>query len=338
MPPAVPKLLAPLPTGKDYIIYTVWNSAEKQNEIWAHNPDDGEAFVMFRSGEIWPGNRSSSGSLWLFGDSSAIYVANADGTGIRLVYQNPKYIRMQADWISETDIMVEAFQDLSEYPDIYRINTETGKAEGIDIKGIKYIQAVCIEKNVWIGWDSALDIVRVVDQGLDTYPILENYHDVSVDIFDHDEIQFLPGSDEFIFIASDIGLDNYSLRKSSLSGSEVSTLLEPAENEYNLEFQISPDGYFVGVVYETLEGNYFYVIDLSTGNLIYHWVFPYTIGSTHFIWSPDATQIALPYFEGVTGSGSEIVFGIQIMDLATGETRVVLKRDVLWFNEWVSLK
>lgn len=334
--PALPDQVASLATGAEYIVYSDQDAISRQYEIWGLEPETAQSFLLMTYFDrLWSLKRSPSGDQWIVGSRSTLFLAKSDGAEMEVIFHDPRYVYFSVDWSSETEIIADAWFDLSDKPDTYRINSESGRVEKIVIPGIYYVLGLCIEDNVWISRDSVNKTLVTVDQDGNLNPILSEYM-VSIDLF-YNRIQFISGTDQFVFVGSGGGLDDYTLMISSLSDPEVVTLFEPGEGEYNLYFQVSPGGEQVGVVFQTDEGNYIVVIDLATGELIHKWVFPYEIGTIHFVWSPDAKQIALPYFEEGNSSESDIDRGIQLMDLATGTTRAILKQDVINF-EWVRIE
>jgi hypothetical protein len=329
-----PKTFTTLQKDKNYIIY-IDPGLEEDNEVWALSPDDHKRFLILSGVNLWPIGRSPSGKQWLFSGKYSLYVANADGAEIRLVFQSAHLPYLRPIWISENEILVNAYpEDLLQEPSIYQINLETGKSGLIKVDGIDFVQSSFPTQRLWIGDDYDEGRLFIVDERTTT-PILEDY-DVRGDPYNFSPIQFLPVTGEFIFIATQG--ERHGFWKSSLSNPEAHILFEAKEGGSIRDFQVSPSGKYLGFVYQILSELIFTVLDIDSKLVQYQWSFPYTLGSSRFQWSPDERYIVLFYQSAEYGSITEINSGIEVMDITTGKTSVLLKEDVIAIVDWIFLK
>jgi hypothetical protein len=141
--------------------------------------------------------------------------------------------------------------------------------------------------------------------------------------------------DKYLFKAIGPGEANSKLWL--VSKQERPQILFDPGNDGIDQFSVSPDERYVALTYNTLNGVFLYVFSLDNLQLLYKWVYPYELGSGFFDWSPDSRSIVLHYSGSDTGSAA-VNFGIQVMDITTGETRIILKEDVTEILDWHSIK
>jgi Tol biopolymer transport system component len=321
------------------IMHTKRDPDKKQDIIWALNPKRQTPIKIVEG--LWPSAWSPSGKRWLLKTDNALYVADADGFNIHQVYQDPHYLYLSATWLSDTVLIVNAFSDLSSQPDIYQINIETGEIKQIIIDGLAAAISVAVSNNVWFGVFDGYDghRIQVLDQAFNMTPVLNNLK-VSISPFGFDSVQFLPTTDDFIFIGADKNNDKYVLWHASLSNPSPQELFISNEDGFISDFKISPDGKSVGLIYMSTSFTYFDVVDISSRQLIHKWLYPYSIGTSTIHWSPDSKYIVFPYQSidiGQAATSADITSGIQIMNIYTGEIDVLLKEDVN-IVDWHSLK
>jgi hypothetical protein len=335
--PKVPQLISRMQLHKDYIIYVDQNTQDKQNEIWALSPGDGAPFIVLKGDGLWPNGWSPSGSYWLLCGKSQLYVASADGSGIHQIFQNQNYVLLDAIWLSDTIVLVNAYFDLQYSPDIFQIDIERNEIKKISLDGLTQVLSVNIPNGEWIGLFNERGL-KLIDQQQQVRAFLDQFYIDTPQRFGFDSIQPLQDSDGFVFIGVEKKLERKGLWKASTSQSTTQLLFGEAEKEgYISSFRISPDGQLAAIVYPTSPDIYFYVLDIQSGRLLHRWVSPYTIGTPYVHWSPDSRYIVFPYQSmapGEPANESDIVFGIQIMDVITGETQVLLKSDIIGIMEW----
>jgi len=141
-----------------------------------------------------------------------------------------------------------------------------------------------------------------------------------------------------LFIAKGPGDTNYKLWL--VSNQETSQILFDPESDGIDQFAVSPDEQYVTLTYNTIrsKGVYVYIFSLENLQLLYKWVYPYKLGSGELIWSPDSQSIVTYYSESDIGHSNEVTSGIQIMDLKTGERKIILKEDVIQIIAWHFIK
>ena len=112
-------------------------------------------------------------------------------------------------------------------------------------------------------------------------------------------------------------------------------LFDPG-NEGIDQFAVSPNEKYIALTYNSVElgGVYLYVFSVENLQLDYKWVYPYTLSTGYFIWSPDSQSIVLHYSEFDAGGSFEVHSGIQMMNVTTGETKTILKEDVEQILDW----
>jgi len=335
VPVQLPQIGTPLEVGKNYITYVDYNSENNENEIWALNPLDNKPFLVLQGPKIWPHGWSPSGKNWLLSAAGTIYVANATGSALSVVFQDLNYTRIDAAWLSEGSILFNAYIDLASPPDMFRLDTLSGDIVPIRSGANAFIQAISPDNEIWIqgDWDGNLYIMN--ESGIIT-PILQDFF-LDLDPFNFRKIQFIPGTDEFVFLGSPRSSDEFGLWTASLSDPGAKKLLIPEGDENIQSFNISTDGQLIGVVLEDSSGFRFQTMNVRSQLPDNDMDYPYSIGTIHFLWSPDSDLIVLPYQSidpGEQATSADIISGIQIMDVSTGQVSVLLKRNVLQIVGW----
>jgi hypothetical protein len=141
-----------------------------------------------------------------------------------------------------------------------------------------------------------------------------------------------------LVIANGPGDTNYKLWLVSKQESPQ-ILFDPGSDGID-QFAVSPDEQYVALTLNSvrLKGLYVYIFSLDSLQLLYEWVYPYKLGNGYFIWSPDSQSIVTYYSESDIGSSNEVTSGIQIMNIKTGERKLVLKEDVIQILDWHYIK
>jgi hypothetical protein len=317
--------------SEDYIIYLKYNPEDKQDEIWAINPNKLIPLLVTSGRDIYPWTRSPSKKLWLFTGGGSIYVSNPDGSDIRNVYTNNEYTRIYPFWISDDVVMFNAFRDIYSPPDMYRLEINTKVATQLSPGKSQFIQATFPLEQVWLqaSWlDGTLEIVDqdgTAQQFFDTFSIVADY-------FNPNQIQRVNNLDKYLLSAKGDGDTNYKLWLVS-DHEQPQMLFDPGSGGVD-EFAVSPDEQFIALTYTALDDVHVYIFSLENLQLVYKWAYPYKLGNARFIWSPDSRSIALHYSESDVGTSNAITSGIQVMDIATGETRTILNEDVTQVLDW----
>ncbi len=98
------------------------------------------------------------------------------------------------------------------------------------------------------------------------------------------------------------------------------------------QFSVSPDEKYIAVKLASLLDQHIYIFSTDTFQLLYKWIYQSKTGGVHFVWSPDSEKIAFEY----SGGGSSV--GIQVMNIQTGETKVIVQKGVAAIQGWEAVK
>jgi hypothetical protein len=268
-----------------------------------------------------------------------MYIVKADGSGIRRIYTYPaKYKGIDPFWLTDEIILLNAYEDpFFLPPDIFRLDINTGKVIQLFPDGSKFIQAVFPDEKRWLlaSWPSgSLDLV---DQSGKTEKFFHDFSIVTDPHSSYPKIQRVNRLDQYLLLAKAPGDDDYKLWLAS-KGQTPQVFFDP-RNEGIDQFTISPDENYLALTYNTvgLGGTYLYVFSIDTRELLYKWVYPYTLSRADFHWSPDSHSIVMHYSESGVGSYNTVNSGIQVMDVTTGETQIIVNEDVTMILDWHSI-
>lgn len=325
--------LTPLPSSKDYIFYLDFET-NTNYKVWAINPK--ELTPVFVTSELALWGWSPSNTSWLLTGNRSIYVANADGSEIRNVYTySDEYEGIQPFWLTEDIILFNAYEDYFFLPpDIYSLSVRSGRATQLFPESDNFIQATFPSENKWLlaGWAS--DSLSMVNQNGITENFFDDFSIVTDPHVPYQKVQRVNRLDAYLAQAKRKEDTNYKLWLLPEQGTPQ-VLFDPKDDGID-QFGLSPNEKYVALTFNTveLEGVYLYVFSLENLQLVYKWVYPYTLSTGYFIWSPDSQSIVLYYSEFDAGSPTEIHSGIQVMNVTTGETKIILKEDVEQILDW----
>ncbi len=324
----MPHLIQPLPGQKDDIIYYDADPNGNVNDVWALSLKDGEPFLVMSGVGIIPGPWSPLSKHWLIYGKESLYLADPSGNNIHRIFQDGSHQFFLADWLSENIIFISAYYDLQDFiPDMYKINIDTGEITTMNPGDHVSPIAICPFTNAWIGYDGSHTLI--VDQ-LGRQTLLPENMQIHISPFRLNNAQFIPDSDEFVYQDR----NRNGLWLSSLSNPANQTLFPTTKDLSQIDtYQISPDGKFIGITFRnedtitpTLQ-----VIEVDTGKVISQFPFPYAISDENFVWSPDSNFIAFYYQSAPLGSPinpGDVYRGLQILNLTTGEIKVLVKKDL----------
>lgn len=324
--------LTPLPKFDDYIIYSKYKSST-EFEIWAINPNN--LVPLFITSDFTPRSWSPSNKFWLLTGHQSINIANSDGSGFHSAFTYKEYQGVDPFWLTDDVVIFNAYRDYLSLPDMYTLDVNTGAVAQLFAGSNKFIQAAFPSEKKWLvaSWPppSSIDIV---DENGKTERFFDEYL-INTDPFaPYQKIQHINRLKKYLFIAKGPGDINYKLWLASKQ--EPPQVLFDPESDGIDQFTVSPDERYVALTYNSvrLKGLYVYIFSLDNLQLLYNWVYPYKLGSGYFIWSPDSQSIVLHYSESNAGNSTNVNFGIQIMDITTGETRIILNEDVTQILDW----
>jgi hypothetical protein len=325
--------LASLPQPEDYIFYLKFES-NTDYKIWAINPD--ELTPRFVTSEFTFRDRSPSNTFWLLTGNRSMYIVKADGSELRPIYaDNTKYKGIDPFWLTNEIILFNAYEDPYFLPpDLFRLDINTGKVTQLFSDGSKFIQAVFHNEGTWLLASWPTGPLDLVDQSGKTEKFFHDFSLVTDPHTSYHKIQRVDRLEKYLFIAKAPGEDDYKLWMASKGGTPE-VFFDP-RNERIDQFTISPDEKYLALTYNTasLGGTYLYVFSIDTPELLYKWVYPYTLSRADFHWSPDSRSIVLHYSESDVGSYNTVNSGIQVMDVTTGETKVIVNEDITDIIDW----
>lgn len=325
--------LMSLPQPEDYIFYLKFET-NTDYKIWAINPN--ELTPRFVTSAFTLRNWSPSNKFWLLTGNRGMYIVNADGSELRRIYTyRTKYKGIDPFWLTDDVILFNAYEDPYFLPpDLFSLDINTGKVTQLFPGSSNFIQAVFPDEKRWLlaSWPSgSLDLV---DQNGNTENFFDNFSFVTDPNASYHKIQRINHLDKYLCIAKAAGEDNYKLWLFSIG--EVPQVFFDPGNEGIDQFTISPDEKYLALTYNSVKlgGTYLYVFSIDTKELLHEWVYPYKLSREPFIWSPDSRSIVLHYSESGVGRYNTVNSGIQIMDVTTGETEIILKEDVTFIIDW----
>jgi hypothetical protein len=322
--------VTPLPQFDDYIIYSKFET-RTDYKIWAINPKD--PIPRLLSTNVKPWNWSPSNKLWLFVGNQSIYVANVDGSDAHAVYTNEEYQAIEPFWLTDEIVLLNAYKDvISLPPEIYSLTITTGAIARLFPGESKFIQATFPSEERFLLADWPVGPLSVVDQD-NRSEIFFNDFSIPTNIFSpYPPIQRVNKLDSYLFKAKGPSEFDYKLWLASQQ-EDSQVFFDPGSDGID-QFMVSPDERYVALTFNALNGVYLYVFSLENFQLLHEWVYPYTLSTGYFAWSPDSQSVVLPYSEFDVGNSTEVHFGIQVMDVTTGETTIVLKEDVNEILHW----
>ena len=325
--------LSPLPSSEDYIFYINFET-NTDYKIWAINPTDlSPQFVTSGSAvQGW----SPSNKFWLLTGYQSIYVGNADGSEIRNVYTfKDEYESIELFWLTDDVILFNAYKDgISLPPDMYSLDVNSGAVIQLFPDSNKFIQVTFPSEKKWLRASWPAGSLEIVDQSGTFEKFFEDFL-IPTNIFaPYPPVQRINRLNKYLFKA--IGPGDLSSKLWLASKQEPPQMLFDPGSDGIDQFAVSPNEEYVALTYNTvgLEGVYVYVFGLENLQLLYKWVYPYKLGAGYFIWSPDSQSIALHYSDFDAGKSTEVHSGIQVMDITTGETKIILKQDIEQILDW----
>lgn len=319
----------PLPHSEEYIIYSKYNISKDQDDIWAISPDN-PVPLLVASGII-PRSWSPSKRLWLFTTNGSIHIANSDGSGIQTVYNNEEYTGVDPFWLTDNTILFNAYRDAFSPPDIYRLNIDTRMITQLFPGENKFVQSVFSSDGTWLRGDWLSGNLEIVDSNGEIKSFFDEF-EILVDYFNPYQIQRIDVLNKYLIVAKGQGDAVYKLWLASESDTPT-MLFDPGNDGANF-FMVSPNEQYLALIYITSEGTFLKIFGLETQQLVYQWTCPYEIGTCNFVWSPNSQSIALFYSDTNLSTVGGIRSGIQVMDIASGETRIILNEDVTLILGW----
>lgn len=325
--------VTPFPLAADYIIYGKL-SRDNDYRIWMWAINSAKPMPILISESVYPSGWSPTNKLWLLTGNQSIYVANADGTNIRMIYNSEEYSFYYPFWLTDDVVLFNAFKDYLLAPDIYSLNVDTGTVTLLFSSASEYfIESTFPSEKKWLRGSWSQPTTEIVSENGKAEKFFAGFSVVTDPFSTGVRIQQVRKLDKYLFIAKKQGESNYKLWLAAEQ--EIPQVFFDPGNDGIDQFAVSPDERYVALAYNTLKGELLYILSLEDQKLLYIWDYPHTLSNIKFIWSPDSQSIAFQYSESTTNGIEE---GIKIMDIKTGETTVISKDNVLEILDWRLVK
>ena len=318
---------------RDYIFYQVVTPAN-DNEIWAIDTTGKRSILLPEEmGSVQMTN--PPGRNWILLGNHSINILDPDTCKAQPIYRlDSTYKSIYTIWLSRDVLLISAFEEWPFSPDLYALDLETNKAEKVAAE--KWIQAASASQATWIQADGiTVESVKWLGK---TRRILENF-EVNVEN-SPGAIQFLPNSDEFIFVAARKNSRDFKIWKSNLRQRDPQIIFETNPDSPLRYYQLSPDGKYLGLIVDSVvDSSYGYsmfFLNIRTNQIDFEWPYPPTRTNPELSWSPDSRHVAI-LFEGdqeLDSSASHI--GIQILEIETGKFDTLMETGVTWLLGWYS--
>src|SRR5215213_11516620 len=113
--------VTPFPPSADYIIYGKVSTEDKRTIwMWAINPVKPMTILISKS--VDPSGWSPSNKLWLLTGNQSIYISDANGSNVRMIYNSEEYQFFTPFWLTDDVVLFNAFKDYFLPPDLYSLN------------------------------------------------------------------------------------------------------------------------------------------------------------------------------------------------------------------------
>ena len=337
-------IVTPAPTDRpgNYIIYSRFPD---QDVLWAINPEKPIPFRLPDTSNLW-NNWSPSHQFWLYSDDEWFYKIPASPTNhttsVHAIYNHSQFKSIVSEtWLTDDVLLFEDYQ--GEYPygaaDLYSLNIPSGVATKlIDSKLNPYemLGAVFPDEKKWLKLDFVSGAVSIMDENGNPDAFFVNFSIAgpTVPYFNPKNpfVKRLTKLDRYLFMAQEHADPKSTYKLWVVSNHETPYMLLDSMDENIYQFSLSPDEKYVAVRMDGLPDEHIYIFSMDTLQLRYKWVYPSKTGGVEFVWSPDSEKIAFEY----DGGGSPD--GIQVMDIQTGETKVIVQKGVAAIQGWEAVK
>ena len=341
----LPVVITTLESRQNYITY-IKEKKDGVNEVWAINPETRVSTLIASGNRLYSKDWSPSGDYLLFADNFSLYIANANGSGILRVYEVKEKSFIAAWWLSDDIILFDVYViDSNDMiwppPRQYYVNIKNGERgqlyqeSGMNDSGQYLIQGIIPADKSWIQINGFTGEVNIANLQGNITKILDGYNlRYPIGALG---IEFVPEKKSIVFLAPQKDLINAnesldSLWEMPLSEKEPKLIVEETPNIQFYEYHISPNGRYLAYTYGDGSKYIISILNLQTYKFEYYWDFPYHASTPSFVWSPDSRFIAFPYANSESGTKPVTSFGIQVMDITNGSTKVLVTEDVVLGN------
>jgi hypothetical protein len=242
--------VTPLPLSADYIIYGKISSDNDHSIwMWAINPVKPMPILISKS--VYPSGWSPSKKLWLLTGNQSIYIANADGSNVRAIYNSEEYLFFGAFWLTDEVVIFNAFKDYLLPPDIYSLNIDTSIVTRLFSNTSEYfIQSTFPSEKKWLRGSWSQPTTDTVDENGKAEKFFDGFLIPTDPFSSYVRIQQVMMLDKYLFVAQKQGDSNYKLW---LAAEEETPQMffDPGSDGID-RFIVSPDERYVALAYNTL--------------------------------------------------------------------------------------
>jgi hypothetical protein len=320
-----------LDKGKDYIIYHDIDPTTQQWVYWAINPVEKVPLIFYNGSEQIDdmGEWSPTQKYRLLQSKNKLYITSPDGTSLSLIYSDDHYQVIDGLWLSDSTIIINAYEELYvPAPDIYILNVDTGLLTPLDLSRKGYVQAVFPSMKIRVEVNWTTHETTLVRPDGSRQRILEDFK-VNIAPWNSKVIQWIDQLGEFVFLGRRAGDQTYNIYAVSRDFGSPRILFD-LQGGQTSGITLSPDIQKIMFNYNSPASPKIHtkIVNLITGQSLYDWIFPYEFSEVTPKWSPDSKYMVCPYSSSGPGPIPEVDYGIQIMNIKTGVTEVIVNRNV----------
>lgn len=311
------------------------------------NVDSGEVHYFDDQRRLY--SWSPSGKQLLFSMGEDLYIADADGSNPRLAYDEGEINTLSwpagftptdfkgfwlAQWLTD-DIVLLSFTTIDYAaplnPFLYSLDVDQGSLNSIDLDNWHVILNISPDGTFWLqGSENGIQLATI--DGKNT-PVWPDFFDTGSGFLPNGPSLYpiLPDGGSFVFDACFEFGQNCHIFRATIVNLEILTIepIFPTE-PYHLEnLQISPDGQYLAFVQSD---DFLYIINLRSNTLVFKLPWNEIYSPAQLFWSPDSQTLA---YASATSDGHEIKFGINGINIETGEISVITNtRTAVHLLDW----
>lgn len=332
-------IVTPNPTDLpgNYLMYTVFPN----QDLWAVNPKKPIPFRVLDTSNLknlW----SPSHKFRLYAENKWLYkipesALTAPTTSVDAFYNYSQFKSIVSmNWLTDDVLLFEDYQ--GKYPygasDLYSLNITSGRVTKlIDASSFEMMGAIFSDEKKWLKIDTT-DVVSILDENGNSDAFFPDFLILGPTILYFDPkrpfVDRIVKLDKYLFVAQERADPKSNFKLWIVSKHENPYMLFDPNGESIDQFSVSPDEKYIAITPDSMENN-IYIFSTDTLQLLYKWFFPYKIGLAEFLWSPDSDEIAFYY-------SNDSHSGVQIMDIKTGKTKIIVKKDVAVLQDWKTVK
>ncbi len=312
-------ILTDMPINFHSII--LFDGGESPRGTWIYSVDkrDSQEVVSNYFSIDWS---PSGNALLLFNDQN-LYISNPDGSDIQLILSD-KEAWYGPHWLTEELILLDSYNLDSHRIRVDLLNISTGELQALD-EDIDYeIIAVSPSRDFWFQLNTETQQMEIAN--IDGYRAKVEIPGGWGEIGEQ-RMQFLPSAKTVITEGCEGNTPGAGtachIYSSEITNQAISNTISIYNEEpwmHIVNFLVSPDGKYLAIYYFGDPNNHDMMIsflNLETLSIDYKYIFPNHI-SDEYLWSPDSTMIATPYWNDSKQTG-----GIQLMNIYDGKLKLI---------------